>query len=87
MTVRVWDVTQKPAEKGPDGAAKADGTSINGAAATATAASAQKKSKKDVVVTSDQISAFLTKKSPVYKTCFTRSNLVLAGSAYLPELH
>jgi transcription initiation factor TFIID subunit 5 len=44
-----------------------------------------KKSKKDVVVTPDQIGAFPTKKSPVYKVFFSRSNLVMAGSAYMPE--
>ena len=40
---------------------------------------------KDAVVTGDQISAFLTKQSPVYKVQFTNMNLVLAGGAYLPE--
>lgn len=44
-----------------------------------------KKRGKDAVVTSDQISAFLTKQSPVYATKFTNMNLVLAGGAYLPE--
>jgi transcription initiation factor TFIID subunit 5 len=87
MTIRVWDVMQKPAEKSGDGAAKADGSALPGAVTATAATATQKKSKKDVVVTPDQISAFLTKKSPVYKTYFSRSNLVLAGSAYLPELH
>jgi len=44
-----------------------------------------KKRGKDAVVTSDQISAFLTKQSPVYLTQFTNMNLILAGGAYLPE--
>jgi transcription initiation factor TFIID subunit 5 len=44
-----------------------------------------KKSKKDVVVTPDQVGVFPTKKSPVYKVLFTRTNLVLGGSAYMPE--
>ncbi|KAK7902607.1 Transcription initiation factor TFIID subunit 5 [Exophiala xenobiotica] len=44
-----------------------------------------KKRGKDAVVTSDQISAFLTKHSPVYHTKFTNMNLVIAGGAYLPE--
>ncbi|KAF2429605.1 WD40 repeat-like protein [Tothia fuscella] len=94
-TVRVWDVVQKPAEKGSDGAAKADGSALTGqqppvAGVSGTAGGiggGAKKSKKDVVVTADQISAFATKKSPVYKVHFSRSNLVLAGSAFLPELH
>jgi transcription initiation factor TFIID subunit 5 len=95
MTVRVWDVIQKPgaaAEGGKaDGAAGASAAAAGGAGAGAaggaTQAGGQKKSKKDVVVTQDQISAFPTKKSPVYKVGFTRSNLVLAGGAYLPELY
>ncbi|KAI9829244.1 MAG: hypothetical protein M1819_006424 [Sarea resinae] len=43
-----------------------------------------KRKGKEVVVTPDQISAFPTKKSPVYRVRFTRQNLVLAGGAYLP---
>lgn len=43
-----------------------------------------KKKGKEVVVTPDQISAFPTKKSPVYKVRFTGMNLVVAGGAYLP---
>ncbi|PGH23281.1 hypothetical protein AJ80_02697 [Polytolypa hystricis UAMH7299] len=43
-----------------------------------------KKKGKDVVVTPDQISAFPTKKSPVYKVRFTGMNLVVAGGAYMP---
>ncbi|PGH07215.1 hypothetical protein AJ79_06319 [Helicocarpus griseus UAMH5409] len=43
-----------------------------------------KKKGKEVVVTPDQISAFPTKKSPVYKTRFTGMNLVVAGGAYMP---
>ena len=37
----------------------------------------------DVVVTSDQISAFPTKKSTVYTVRFTRQNLLVAGGAFL----
>ena len=47
-------------------------------------AGASKKKGKDVVVTADQISAFPTKKSPVYRVRVTRQNLVVAGGAYLP---
>jgi len=43
-----------------------------------------KKKGKDMVITPDQISAFPTKKSPVYKVKFTRMNLVVAGGCYLP---
>ena len=53
------------------------------AAGTTTGAGGKKRGK-DVVVTPDQISAFPTKKSPVYKVKVTRQNLVLAGGAYMP---
>lgn len=42
------------------------------------------KRRKDDVVSWEQISAFATKKSPVYKVKVTGRNLVIAGGAYLP---
>ncbi|KAI9666552.1 MAG: Transcription initiation factor TFIID subunit 5 [Bathelium mastoideum] len=97
-TVRVWDVLmQTPDSVNSQGGAQAAGGKssadaatgaagkVDAAQAAATAAGGQKKAKgKDVVVSSDQISVFPTKKSPVYKVEFTRMNLVLAGGAYLP---
>jgi transcription initiation factor TFIID subunit 5 len=83
MTVRVWDASLKPAERGGD-VVKIEGSGV-ASVSVASANATQKKSKKDLVVTPDQISAFPTKKSPVYKVYFSRSNLVLAGSAYMPE--
>jgi transcription initiation factor TFIID subunit 5 len=85
-TVRVWDVAEKKSENA--GAAKADGSGKEvggGAAAAGSGVLGQgKKRVKEAVVSSDQISAFPTKNSPVYKVKFTRSNLVLSGGAYLP---
>jgi transcription initiation factor TFIID subunit 5 len=85
-TVRVWDVAEKKSEAA--GAAKADGSGKEGvgvaAAAGVSALGQGKKRAKEAVVSSDQISAFPTKNSPVYKVKFTRSNLVLSGGAYLP---
>jgi transcription initiation factor TFIID subunit 5 len=84
MTVRVWDANVKQTHTtGADGhTTKVDGVaSVSGTTGTVT----QKKSKKDVIVTPDQVSVFPTKKSPVCKVMFSRSNLVLAGSAYMPE--
>lgn len=81
-TVRVWDVQAdkegggKVVGEGGAGA-KIDGAGVSGAPA-------KSKAKKDVVVSPDQISAFPTKKSPVYKVRFTQMNLVVAGGAYLP---
>jgi len=87
-TVRIWDVAVPNDANGPgrtigEGGAgpKIDGS---GAQMQAVAGAGTKKKGKDVVVTSDQINAFPTKKSPVYKVRFTRQNLVVAGGAYLP---
>lgn len=92
-TVRVWDVLlQTPDSINSQAGAAAAGGKSNpdvapgaGKVEVPPAAPGQKKTKgKDVVVSSDQISAFPTKKSPVYKVEFTRMNLALAGGVYLP---
>lgn len=90
-TVRVWDVDPpEPAKEngtlnqGRVVAEGGAGQKTDGNVQMQTIAGAGKKKGKDVVVTADQISAFPTKKSPVYKVRFTRQNLVIAGGAYLP---
>jgi transcription initiation factor TFIID subunit 5 len=83
-TVRVWDALQETNESASKAA---DGSVVDKAALTVgkSAASAPgKKGAKETGVSADQISAFPTKDSPVYKVVFTRMNLVLAGGAYLP---
>jgi transcription initiation factor TFIID subunit 5 len=83
-TVRVWDVAgPQEATQGRVIADGGGGTRIETGPAPSTSQNKKKKGK-DVVVTADQISAFPTKKSPVYKVKFTNMNLVVAGSAYLP---
>ena len=87
QTVRVWDVnlpakegtTAKPGEPG-----KLDGTTATTVAVT-TAAGAAKKKGKGPSVSADQISAFLTKKTPVQYVGMTNMNLIVAGGSYLPE--
>ncbi|KAA8896291.1 WD40-repeat-containing domain protein [Sphaerosporella brunnea] len=91
MTVRCWDVLHGtgaqtadvpepisgavPGLSGPsEPTAKVDG-----------AGSTSKRKGKDVVATPDQLAVWYTKKSPVYKVQFTRKNVVLAGSAFLPS--
>lgn len=89
-TVRVWDVQPKNESNGRIISEGGTGTKIDGvtgtttAATTTTTAGVKSKSKKDVLISPDQISAFPTKKSPVYKVRFTQMNLVVAGGAYLP---
>ena len=91
-TVRIWDVAG-PADAPGQGKVVGEGgtgTKIDGQAANPTvgvggaSGAGSKKKGKEVVVTPDQISAFPTKKSPVYKVKFTRMNLAVAGGAYLP---
>lgn len=92
-TVRVWDCVQRLTDTGPPGNASlsgpkpADGVAKDGTVSGASAAVGSKKGKKDkdAVVTNDQVGAFPTKESPVYKVQFTRMNLVVAGGAYLPK--
>ncbi|KAJ5807910.1 hypothetical protein N7474_009179 [Penicillium riverlandense] len=89
-TVRAWDVdapqesTQGRVIPPGEGSSKIDGG--NPSAAGAAGKPKKKKKGKDDTVTPDQISAFPTKKTPVYKVKFTDSNLVVAGGAYLPDL-
>ncbi|KAF1984139.1 WD40 repeat-like protein [Aulographum hederae CBS 113979] len=97
-TVRVWDcakraeateevrgitVNGKVVGEGGVGI-KIDGGAGGGVVAAGEKSKGRKGGKKEAVVSGDQISAFPTKKSPVYKVAFTRMNLVMAGGAYLP---
>ena len=86
-TVRVWDVAGP--QDSTQGRVITDGTGGTkleaGNPSTGGAGQNKKKKGKDVVVTPDQISAFPTKKSPVYKVKFSTMNLVIAGGAYLPQ--
>jgi transcription initiation factor TFIID subunit 5 len=90
-TVRVWDVAvpadPHKADRNETVATggQADATRINaGNQPAAPATVGAKKKGKDTMITPDQISAFPTKKSPVYKVKFTRMNLIVAGSCFLP---
>lgn len=67
---------------GTTGAGAANSTQTSGTVNVAPGG--QQKKSKDVVVSAEQISAFPTKKSPVYTVRFTQMNLVVAGGAYLP---
>jgi len=95
-TVRLWDIeVPSDSQKTADGevigtGGQSDANRINGAvgsgqaAGGAAAAGGGKKKGKDTMITPDQISAWPTKKSPVYKVKFSRMNLALAGGCYLP---
>jgi transcription initiation factor TFIID subunit 5 len=92
-TVRLWDAKvadgqQKNADGeiiGTGGQAEASRINVASAGApTSTAAGGGKKKGKETMITADQISAFPTKKTPVFKVKFTRMNLVMAGGCYNP---
>ena len=89
-TLRVWDVTGPPKDTGALNKVSGEVGKIDGATAASVTqtvnlggSSGPKKRGKDAVVTADQISAFPTKNTPVYKVKFTGMNLVLAGGAYM----
>lgn len=48
------------------------------------AAGGSKKKGKETLITPDQLSAFPTKRTPVYKVKFTRMNLLMAGGCFNP---
>ncbi|OCK81498.1 transcription initiation factor TFIID, subunit TAF5 [Lepidopterella palustris CBS 459.81] len=88
-TVRVWDGLLETSESagGKVAAEGGAGQKIDagkGGAGVVGQGGQGKKGGKEVGVSADQIGAFPTKKSPVYKVSFTRMNLVLAGGAYMP---
>jgi transcription initiation factor TFIID subunit 5 len=89
-TVRMWDINGPAADPsqgkvvGEGGAGAKIDVAGTGAGAAGPAAGGTKK-KGNVVITPDQISAFPTKKSPVYKVKFTRKNLIIAAGCYLPN--
>ncbi|EHK96255.1 putative Transcription initiation factor TFIID subunit 5 [Glarea lozoyensis 74030] len=94
-TVRIWEV-KVPDDPYKDGGGEivgtggqADATRINGGPATGsqtntTSGAGGKKKGKETMITADQISAYPTKKSPVYKVKFTQMNCGIAGGVYLP---
>jgi len=67
-----------------NGTGKVDGRKGAAAAAQPVNALAKAGAGKEAGITPDQISAFPTKKSPVYKVRFTNMNLVVAGGCYMP---
>ncbi|CAK7207765.1 Transcription initiation factor TFIID subunit 5 [Sporothrix eucalyptigena] len=62
----------------------ATATASGSAGANAGSGGAGKKKSKEVTITSDQISAFSTKKTPILHAEFTRMNLVVASGCFDP---
>ncbi|KAH8815821.1 WD40-repeat-containing domain protein [Xylogone sp. PMI_703] len=75
----------QPNATGTGGAGGAGGSgSGSGGGVGGVSGAGGKKKGKETMITPDQISAFPTKKTPVYKVKFTRMNLLMAGGCYMP---
>lgn len=96
-TVRVWDIKRNTNEAGPEPEAftmesingNANGNISNGTdskTSNETKPSGkpnERPNRKEIIATSDHMTAYFTKKTPVYKVHFSRRNLCLAGGAFL----
>ncbi|KAI0997621.1 Transcription initiation factor TFIID subunit 5 [Podosphaera aphanis] len=96
-TVRTWDIevpinphkTAEGESVGTSGPTDTSRTSPKPTVALPAAVpsapnSRTKKKSKETTITPDQISAYPTKKTPVYKVKFSRMNLVMSSGCYLP---
>ncbi|SCV03106.1 LAME_0H07756g1_1 [Lachancea meyersii CBS 8951] len=80
-SVRVWDVKKSTAEPGAE--PEQPFTNYSGDVTTSVNQDIKEYGRRRTIVpTSDLVASFYTKKTPVYKVKFTRSNLVLAGGAF-----
>lgn len=84
-TVRVWDVKRNTNDAGPvpetfnDTLSGANGMSnLSGDAGKKTT---EKSGRKEIIATSDHMTAYFTKKTPIYKVHFSRRNLCFAGGS------
>ncbi|CUM45187.1 uncharacterized protein AC631_03475 [Debaryomyces fabryi] len=89
-TVRVWDVKKNTNDAGPEPEAFSFDSNSNNANGTSRNASANsqnfkndKSSRKEIIATSDHMTAYFAKKTPIYKVHFTRRNLCLAGGGFM----
>ncbi|KAK6205027.1 TFIID and SAGA subunit [Scheffersomyces amazonensis] len=78
-SIRVWDVKKNTNDAGPE--PEAFSTSDNGNSNDRSKNSGI--NKKEIIATSDHMTAYFTKKSPVYKVHFTKRNLCLAGGVFV----
>lgn len=84
-TVRVWDVKKNTNDAGPEPEAFNLSSTSNGTSnseGSKNSKGIEKVNRKEIIATSDHITAYFTKLTPVYKVHFTRRNLCLAGGAF-----
>lgn len=81
-SVRVWDIKRNTQDAGPVPEAFSGGSTGDGTGAgDGTKKPVEKTNRKEIIATSDHMTAYFTKKTPVYKVHFSRRNLCLAGGA------
>lgn len=88
-TVRVWDVKKNTNDEGPkpetfnfDNQGNANGASRSTNTNSQNTKN-DKQNRKEIVATSDHMTAYFAKKTPIYKVHFTRRNLCLAGGGFM----
>ena len=84
-TVRLWAINELQTAPGRVAGDGGPSRATEGTAA-AGAAGGRKKKVRENVVTSDQIAAYPTKKTPLYNVHFTRMNLAVVGGCFDPTL-
>lgn len=85
-TVRVWDVRKNTNDAGPEPEVfnfDDDDKDVNGTTSRSSATKKSNANRKEIVATTDHMTAYFTKKTPVYKVHFTRRNLCLAAGPFL----
>lgn len=77
-SVRVWDVKRNTNDAGPAPEAFSGDQNLNSEKKPT-----DKAGRKEIIASSDHMTAYFTKKTPVYKVHFSRRNLCLAGGSLL----
>lgn len=86
-TVRVWDIKKNTNDAGPEPESfsydEDTTTNTNGTSDSSSRNQKAKTNKREIVATTDHMTAYFAKKTPVYKVHFTRRNLCLAAGPFL----
>lgn len=80
-SVRVWDVKHGTSEQGPEPEQAFTGR-LNDITSSVNQDIKDYGRRRTIIPTNDLVASFYTKKSPIFKVKFTRSNLALAGGAF-----
>lgn len=83
-TVRVWDIKKNTSDAGPEPETFSfESGDPNKPTGNELQNKTEKHSRREIIATSDHMTAYFTKKTPVMKVHFTRRNLGLAGGCFM----